>query len=121
MPMLNLDTHVLVYALTGDLTRREIELLSRSPWGIAAIVFWELSKLAQLGRLTLDMADADVQATLSSVHVWPLDLRTARTSTRLDFKGDPADELIAATSVVHQVPLLTRDRRIRRSRMVPLA
>jgi predicted nucleic acid-binding protein len=29
--------------------------------------------------------------------------------------------LIAATSVVHDVPLLTRDRRIRRSKVVPLA
>jgi hypothetical protein len=34
---------------------------------------------------------------------------------------DTADELIAATSVVHGVPLLTRDRAIRRSKIVPLA
>jgi predicted nucleic acid-binding protein len=33
----------------------------------------------------------------------------------------PADELIAATSVVHRVPLVTRDRQIRRSKLVPLA
>ena len=54
---------------------------------------------------------------------WPstIDLAVARQSTRLDFQGDPADELIAATSVVHDVPLLTRDRRIRRSELVPLA
>jgi PIN domain nuclease of toxin-antitoxin system len=42
-------------------------------------------------------------------------------STRLDVKGDPADELIAATSVVHQLPLVTRDRALRRSKQVPLA
>ena len=41
--------------------------------------------------------------------------------TGLDFDGDPADELIAATSVVHGVPLLTRDRKIRTSKLVPLA
>jgi predicted nucleic acid-binding protein len=40
-------------------------------------------------------------------------------STRLDFRGDSADEIIAATSVVHNVPLLTRDRQIRRSKLVP--
>jgi PIN domain nuclease of toxin-antitoxin system len=34
---------------------------------------------------------------------------------------DPADQLIAATSVVHGVPLLTRDRTLRRSKIVPLA
>jgi predicted nucleic acid-binding protein len=42
-------------------------------------------------------------------------------STQLDFSADPADELIAATSIVHDVPLVTRDRRIRSSRRVPLA
>ena len=40
---------------------------------------------------------------------------------RHDFKGDPADELIAATSVVHDVPLLTRDSVMRQSKIVPLA
>ena len=53
--------------------------------------------------------------------VWPLDLEVARASTALGFAGDPADKLIAATSVVHRVPLPTRDRRIRRSKMAPLA
>ena len=50
-----------------------------------------------------------------------MDLAIARMSTRLDFSGDPTDELIAATSVVHDVPLLTRDGVIRASRLVPLA
>jgi predicted nucleic acid-binding protein len=35
-------------------------------------------------------------------------------------RSDPADELIAATSVVHNVPLVTRDPRLRSSRMTPL-
>jgi len=48
-------------------------------------------------------------------------VEVCRTSCELDFRGDPADELIAATSVVHQVPLVTRDRKIRASRLVPLA
>lgn len=58
---------------------------------------------------------------LDAVHVWPITSDIARQSTRLDLRSNPADELIAATSVVHNVPLLTRDRRLRRSRMVPLA
>jgi len=88
---------------------------------VAAIVLWELAKLAQLGRITLDLDDPDVESALAALHVWPLDLTVARASTRLDFHGDPADELIAATSLVHGIPLLTRDRRIRRSKIVPLA
>jgi PIN domain nuclease of toxin-antitoxin system len=119
--MLNLDTHVLIHALHGDVRPRERAMLTSDSWSIAAIVLWELEKLAELGRITLDLDDPDVEGSLSSIHLWPLDPAVARASTRLDFRGDPADELIAATSVVHGVPLLTRDRRIRRSRIVPLA
>lgn len=111
----------MIYALAGELRRRERELLSEANWSISAIVLWELSKLAQLGRIKVDLDDAEVIRTLNRLHVWPIDLEIARTSTRLDFTGDPADELIGATSVVHRVPLVTRDREILRSQLVPLA
>jgi len=39
----------------------------------------------------------------------------------LDFESDPADEIIAATSLTHDIPLLTRDSRIRKSKLVKLA
>ncbi len=58
---------------------------------------------------------------LSRLHVWSIDLAVARASTRLDFNSDPADELIAAISVVHNISLLTRDETIRNSKIVPLA
>ena len=119
--MLNLDTHILVHALGDSLTERERRLLSGDSWGISAIVLWEVAKLVQLGRITLDLDSAEAIRALSGVHVWPIDLRIARTSTQLDFRGDPADELIVATSVVHGAPLVTRDRRIRRSKLVRLA
>ncbi|HEY7838420.1 MAG TPA: hypothetical protein VIC54_07465 [Terriglobales bacterium] len=37
---------------------------------------------------------------------------------RLDFKADPAAEIIAATSLAHRVPLLTRDSRLRGSALL---
>lgn len=119
--MLNLDTHILVEALAGSLTRREQKLLSEEPWSISAVVLWELSKLVQLRRIDLDLDSVEFARALSRIRVWPLDLAVARQSTRLDFRGDPADEVIAATSVVHRVPLVTRDRRILKSAIVPLA
>ena len=119
--MINLDTHVLVFALAGELTEKERRVLAGDSWSISAIVLWELAKLVQLGRIDMDLEDADIVRTLSAIHVWPIDLAVSLQSTRLDFAGDPADELIAATSIVHRVPLLTRDRSIRRSRTVPLA
>jgi PIN domain nuclease of toxin-antitoxin system len=119
--MINLDTHILIHALAGQLKPKERQLLSGDQWSISAIVLWELAKLAQLGRIQLDIESADFGRVLSSVHIWPLDLAVSRQIRWLDFRSDPADEIIAATSVVHRVPLVTRDRRIRASRVVPLA
>ena len=119
--MLNLDTHMLVFALDGELRPPERTLLARETWSVSAIVLWELAKLIELGRIDMNLDDRDIARVLDRLHVWPIDLAVARTSTRLDFKSDPADELIAATSVVHGVPLLTRDQIIRRSKVVPLA
>ena len=119
--MLNLDTHILLYAVTGQLTPAENRSLRAQRWSISAIVLWEIAKLAQLGRVEMDLDDVDVVRTLSAVHVWPITVEIAKQSTRLDIRGDPADELIAATSVVHNAPLVTRDRRLRRSRVIPIA
>ncbi len=60
-------------------------------------------------------------AWLRNLIVFPITPEIARKSTQLDFSSDPADEIIAATSVVENIPLLTRDRRIRKSKLVPLA
>jgi PIN domain nuclease of toxin-antitoxin system len=119
--MLNVDTHVLLYAVTGALRPREARLLSADPWSISAIVLWEIATLAQLGRIAVDLDDAEVVRVLARVHVWPVTREIARASTRLDVRGDPADELIAATSVVQNIPLVTRDRGLLRSKLVPLA
>ena len=97
MPLLNLDTHVLLFALIGDLTPRERKLLAASPWSISAIVLWEIAKLVQLRRVVVDLDAPEVTRALHAVHVWPLDLEVAKMSARLDFAGDPADEIIAAS------------------------
>ena len=119
--MLNLDTHIVIFAVTDRLRPREQALLEQEPWSVSAMVFWELGKLRQLGRLNLELESPAVARVLETMHVWPIDLAVARASTQLDFRSDPADELIAATSVVHRVPLLTRDRVLRASNLEPLA
>ena len=84
-------------------------------------MLWEIAKLAQLGRIAFDLEDPRIQRVLRQVRVWPLTPTICHASYQLDFRGDPADELIAATSIVEGVPLLPRDRIIRASRLVPLA
>lgn len=117
--MLNLDTHILVFALTGELDETEHELLSKTPWSISAIVLWELSKLVQLGRIDVELEHPKVSRTLKRIHTWPLTLEVCRQSRRLDIRTDPADELIAATSVVEKIPLVTRDRALLDSKVIP--
>ena len=119
--MLNLDTHILVHALTGAVTPREQAALSADSWSISAIVLWELSMLARLGRIEYDFDNGDLSVMLSRVHVWPLDLAVCRELRNLDFKSDPADEIIAATSLAHGLPLMTRDRKILGSKLIRFA
>ncbi|MEO6194540.1 MAG: PIN domain-containing protein [Thermoanaerobaculia bacterium] len=119
--MLNLDTHILIHALQGSLTGKEHRILSSDTWSISGIVLWEISKLVQLGRVEMDLADPEVVRALSKVHTWPLTLEICRGIHGLDFSSDPADEIIASTSIVHRVPLVTRDGKIRKSKLVPLA
>ena len=119
--MLNLDTHILLHALQGNLTGAEERLLASDSWGISAIVLWEIAKLVQLGRVKMDLTDADVIRTITAVHVWPITLETSILSTQLDVVSDPADELIGATSIIHGAPLVTRDGKLRKSKRIPLA
>jgi len=119
--MLNLDTHVLVSILNGELSPHEDDLILKNELAISDVVLWELAKLIQLGRLEMDLDSLEFRRSLREVLILPITLDIARASTRLDFSSDPADEIIAATSIVEKIPLLTRDRRILKSRIVPLA
>ena len=117
--MLNLDTHILLHAVAGTLRPGERRLLTAHRWSMSAIVLWEIAKLAQIGRIAIDLRDPEVVRVLGRVHVWPITREIADASTRLDVHGDPADELIAATSLVHDVPLVTRDAVLLRSKRIP--
>jgi PIN domain nuclease of toxin-antitoxin system len=80
-----------------------------------------MAKLYRKRRIAVPLDDPDLVAALAQVHVWPITREICARLSDLDFVSDPADELIAATSLVHNAPLLTRDRRIRKSKNVPLA
>lgn len=119
--MLNLDTHIVIHFLNEGLTDRERDAIISEGAAISDIVLWELAKLQQKGRASVDLESALFQSFLQRLIVFPITPQIARASTQLDFTADPADEIIAATSIVERIPLLTRDRRIRRSKIVPFA
>jgi PIN domain nuclease of toxin-antitoxin system len=118
--MLNLDTHILLFAFLGELTATEERQLRGDTWSISSIVLWEIAKLSERGRISIGPHNPLLRKRLAEVHVWPITLPVVRNLSQLDFRSDPADELIAATSVTHGIPLVTRDRQIRASSVVPL-
>ncbi len=120
--MLNLDTHILIYALDQDLlTHHERETMRAAPWGISAIVLWEIEMLFARGRIRYGLDHEAMVTLVSKIRVWPISREVCLRLRELDFRSDPADELIAATSLAHGVPLLTRDTRIRSSQLVRFA
>ena len=119
--MLNLDTNILLATFDNQLSDREEHLIRAGGLVISDIVLWELAKLVQLGRISLDFNGSIFRRAMRQITVYPITMQIARKSTDLDFRSDPADEIIAATSVVERMPLLTRDKKILKSRIVPLA
>lgn len=119
--MLNLDTHILLGTLSGTLAPRERDLIRGHALAISDIVLWEIAKLSQLGRIEFEFDDPIFRKVMRQLTVYPITPQIARQSAALDFRSDSADEVIAATSIVERLPLLTRDRKILKSRMVPFA
>jgi PIN domain nuclease of toxin-antitoxin system len=120
--MLNLDTNVLIAVVEESLRADEAAVMHRDDqWAISPVVLWEIAKLSKAGRIRISLDDSRMAEFLNFIQVLPLTVEVARASQRLDFASDPADEIIAATSVVHRAPLVTRDARMLNSLVVPLA
>lgn len=119
--MLNLDSHILIAAVARRLRADEARVMATDHRAISGIVLWELGHLHRERRIRMRLDDPDFRRILDTIEVLPITLEVASELRRLDFRSDPADEIIAATSIVHDVPLVTRDARILNSKVVPLA
>ena len=119
--MIVLDTHIWVWWVTGDaqLSAFDLDSIRRSTAGVAisAISVWEVAKKAAAGKLVLDRSLDDwmgLALSATGLHVLPLSVEVLMQSARLpgEIHRDPADQIIAATCMVRELPLLTRDRRL---------
>ena len=122
--MILLDTHVLIWYLTGseEMSQTASEVISSSfrsrGVGIADMTLWEIAMLVERGRVVFDRDVRQWLEDLSGLpnfRTLPLSAAIATLSTRLpgEFHNDPADRLIVATAIDRAVPLVTRDQRIR--------
>ena len=120
--MILLDTHIWIWWLHGDrkltpflrsiLTREE-----KSGLKISMMSCWEVAKLAEYGRLSLDLPIKEwFQRALvcPEVEILPLTPEVIIESTKLPgkFHRDPIDQIIVATARIHGLSLLTIDEKI---------
>ncbi len=120
--MIVLDTHIWVWWVSEpdrltETQRHEIEAAEQSDRGVSAISCWEVAKLVELSRLTLNRSVIDwlrAALTYPSVRLLELTPEVAAASTQLPgtFHRDPADQIIVATARLHGGRLITSDRKI---------
>lgn len=119
--MILLDTHVLLWALTGsdELGRRSRRLLdsalAHEKLAVSAISFWELSMLAERGRIRLSVELTAWRTDALRLGIVELGItgQIAIAAGELTgIHGDPADRLIIASASLAQASLMTADTRI---------
>ena len=119
-----LDTHTLLWASyePGKLSRAAARALE--PAGRRLLADISLREIAALhAARQIDLAGTteswlDDALEALAVEVVPISTRIAARSVNVaqNFHGDPADQLIAATAIELNVPLVTADKRLRASR-----
>ena len=85
--------------------------------GVSIISCWEAAKLVERGRLELTMPVErwiEQALTYPGVELLQLTPRIVVESTQLpgEFHRDPADQILAATARVYDIPLLTADSKL---------
>lgn len=119
-----LDTHTLVWWVTGDsqLSTAAGAAIAKEQQDagqilVSAITPWEIAMLVQKGRMALAM-DLDEWLTavegLDALQMVPISSRVAVQSVQLpgNFHRDPADRLIVALAREVNAPLITADEKI---------
>jgi PIN domain nuclease of toxin-antitoxin system len=117
-----LDTHIWVW-LTSDpdrLDRQHRQALERTDphaYGVSIISCWEVAKLVEYGRLTLNRPVIEwIEQALArpGLDLVPLSPRIVVESTTLPqpFHRDPADQLLVATARVLGCPIISGDSKI---------
>ncbi len=128
--MIVLDTHIIIWeALTperlSDPARAAIAQANQDDGMIIAdISLWEIAMLLQKGRLRVDADPLNfinllLQANKIQVQAITPQIATLATQFPAEINQDPADRLIAATTLAENATLVTADRNLRATELIP--
>ncbi len=127
--MILLDTHIVVWLALepAKLSKRAKEAIraARTQGGlaVAAITLLELAWLAENGRIATKLSvESFVRQCASKMTVLPITPEiAARAVTFPDtYPKDPQDRLIGATALVEGIQLVTHDKMIKKSGLIPI-
>lgn len=118
-----LDTHAILWTLADDarLGKKARSIVKGAVPGalaISDISLLEIALLVDRGRVTLDGSLRGLLDEVSSCfRVLPIEPAVAEKSMALELEqADPFDRVIAATACHHRLTLVTRDKRLVKSR-----
>ncbi len=122
-----LDTHAAIWLLEGSprLGAAACEAIGSEPGGSVALSDISLLEIAMLERRGVINLRPDLEHGLESIAeqliVLPITARIAADAANLSWKQkDPFDRVITATARAHRLTLVTKDRAIIRSNLVPI-
>ncbi|MCW1884424.1 type II toxin-antitoxin system VapC family toxin [Luteolibacter flavescens] len=122
-----LDTHAVIWSLMDDpkLGKNARELIASSTRDdliVSDITLLEVSMLLSKGRLQTRQEPVFLLGKIAdSFRILPISPEIAALATSLALpQGDPFDRVIAATAVHHGIPLLSRDKALKRSKAVDI-
>jgi len=120
------DTHSLVWYFTEDplLSKRALQAFeSTVKEGIIivpAVVLAEIVFISKKGKVTLSFEETlKKMEEYENFYIAPLDLDTLKVADKIELDMEMHDKLIVATALYFGAILITRDKLIRESRIVP--
>ena len=127
--MIVVDTHIILWnALKPEMLSRKAKKALSAANNSDGIIFcdislWEIAMLMHKGRLRIDVEYLEFIKLVSESNNYVyrgITPEIARLSAKLfsDNNKDPADRIIAATSIIENAKLVTADKKLRQSRKV---
>ncbi len=123
--MIILDTCSLVWlSLSPDrLSKNANNAIKNNSLSMSDISLWEIAMLTKNGRLIIDTSYSEyIELLLSSfsIQVNAITPEIAKMSVEFDdsVNRDPADRIIAATSLVEDAPLVTADKNLIKAKII---